>query len=50
MESNEKKESLFVFENGTTYFSKRTERRILFIMTLIMLGWGMVEGLNRFLG
>ena len=30
----------FVHENGVTYFSKQTERRVLFVMTLAMLIWG----------
>ncbi|MCJ2165079.1 MULTISPECIES: hypothetical protein [unclassified Pseudodesulfovibrio] len=33
----------FVHENGVTYFSKQTERRVLFVMTLAMLIWGVVE-------
>ncbi|WP_320170533.1 hypothetical protein [Maridesulfovibrio sp.] len=45
-ELNEKK---FIFENGTTYFSKKTERKILFVMTFAMLVWGIVEGLTDFL-
>ncbi|MBI9109931.1 hypothetical protein [Maridesulfovibrio ferrireducens] len=50
MKSDEKKEQLFIHENGNTYFSKQTERRFLFVFTLVMLGWGMVEGLNRLIG
>ncbi|WP_319759696.1 hypothetical protein [Maridesulfovibrio sp.] len=50
MKSNKNNKQLFVYENGTTYFSKQTERRVLFILTLIMLVWGMVEGFSRFIG
>ena len=31
-------------EKGVTYFSKRTERTIFFILTIVMLCWGLVEG------
>lgn len=30
-------------KNGVTYFTKRAERRVLFLMTLAMLIWGVVE-------
>lgn len=30
-------------KNGVTYFTKRAERRVLFLMTLGMLIWGVVE-------
>ncbi|WP_316896676.1 hypothetical protein [Pseudodesulfovibrio indicus] len=30
-------------KNGVTYFTKRAERRVLFLMTLIMLAWGVFE-------
>lgn len=36
----------FHHEKGVTYFSRRTERTIFFIMTLAMLGWGIVEALT----
>ena len=45
-ETTETKEKLFRHESGKTYFSKTTERRIFFVLTLIMLGWGVVEGLK----
>lgn len=41
----QKKGKFFYHKNGVTYFTKRTERSILFVLTLIMLGWGIVEGL-----
>ncbi|WP_272699516.1 hypothetical protein [Desulfovibrio sp. Fe33] len=43
MQNQNNEERKFVHESGVTYFSKRTERRVLFIMTLAMLGWGIVE-------
>ena len=30
-------------KNGVTYFTKRAERRVLFLMTLAMLAWGVFE-------
>lgn len=33
----------FFHENGVTYFTKKTERRILFVMTMAMLVWGVIE-------
>jgi hypothetical protein len=42
--STDKRAKAFVHENGKTYFSKQTERRIFFFMTLAMLVWGVVEG------
>ncbi|MEZ7197845.1 hypothetical protein [Pseudodesulfovibrio karagichevae] len=41
-EDSEQKDG-FVHENGVTYFSKRTERRILFVLTMAMMLWGVVE-------
>ena len=34
----------FHHEKGVTYFSKRTERTIFFILTIAMLFWGLYEG------
>ena len=34
---------LFVHANGVTRFDKQTERRVFFILTLIMLVWGIVS-------
>ncbi len=36
-------EKAFVTKNGVTYFSRKTERSVLFIMTLGMLIWGIIE-------
>ena len=38
-ENNGTEKRLFHSE-GVTYFNKQTERKIFFILTLIMLGWG----------
>ena len=43
MYGTEKKEREFKHENGVTYFTKRIERRVLFILTVGMLLWGIVE-------
>ncbi|MEF2232250.1 MAG: hypothetical protein V3571_15055 [Pseudodesulfovibrio sp.] len=43
MEDREDRGSAFMHRDGVTYFSKRTERRILFVMTMVMLLWGVVE-------
>ncbi|OIQ52342.1 hypothetical protein BerOc1_00817 [Pseudodesulfovibrio hydrargyri] len=43
MQEQEKQERGFVHKNGVTYFSKRTERRILFVLTMFMLVWGIFE-------
>ena len=37
------KKKIFHTEAGVTYFSKRTERILFFILTLIMLGWGVFD-------
>lgn len=41
--NSEDREQAFVHKRGITYFSKRTERRIYFLLTMAMLVWGMVE-------
>ncbi|EGB14538.1 hypothetical protein DND132_1329 [Pseudodesulfovibrio mercurii] len=43
MEETTDRKQAFVHKNGVTYFSKRTERRVLFLMTMAMLVWGIVE-------
>ncbi len=43
MNANESQERAFVHKKGVTYFTKQTERRVLFIMTLAMLLWGIVD-------
>jgi hypothetical protein len=39
--SNRKKRR-FLHEKGVTWFDRGTERRIFFILTLVMLAWGIV--------
>jgi len=36
------RKSPFLHEKGVTWFDKKTERRIFFILTMIMLAWGIV--------
>ncbi|WP_243545383.1 hypothetical protein [Pseudodesulfovibrio tunisiensis] len=43
--SNETNTRFFEHKKGVTYFSKRTERIICFLLTLCMLCWGVVESL-----
>ena len=43
MHSQDKQERGFVHKNGVTYFSRRTERKILFVLTILMLAWGIFE-------
>jgi hypothetical protein len=43
MQEQDKQEREFVHKNGVTYFSKQTERRILFVLTMAMLIWGLFE-------
>jgi hypothetical protein len=43
MKNQNTEERKFVHESGVTYFSKQTERRILFLLTLAMLAWGVVD-------
>ena len=40
----------FFHSEGVTYFDKQTERTIFFILTLIMLGWGVLFKLGLFAG
>ena len=43
MDAKENVDREFKHEDGVTYFTKRIERRVLFIMTVGMLLWGIVE-------
>ncbi|MGE4291841.1 MAG: hypothetical protein AB7E32_06480 [Desulfovibrio sp.] len=36
----------FRYENGRLYFSKQTERSIFFVLTVVMLIWGVIEGVS----
>ena len=43
MEQKKDGKHTFVHKAGVTYFSKQTERRIFFLLTLAMLTWGVVD-------
>lgn len=47
-ESREKQkhEKILIHREGKTYFSRKTERRIFFVLTLMMLLWGMLVKLD----
>ncbi|MFW5498580.1 MULTISPECIES: hypothetical protein [unclassified Maridesulfovibrio] len=49
MKTEKQVEKKFIHKNGTTYFSKRTEQQILFVLTSVMLLWGLVEGISSYL-
>ena len=39
---------ILLHENGKIYFSKKTERKVFFVLTLIMLLWGIITKLGLF--
>jgi len=41
-----KKQKAFHQEKGITYFSRKTERTLFFVLTLVMLAWGVLEMLG----
>jgi hypothetical protein len=43
---DEEKEKTLHHEKGITYFSKKTERTLFFVLTLVMLAWGILEMLG----
>jgi hypothetical protein len=45
MQEGEKDRS-FHQEKGITYFSRKTERTLFFVLTLVMLAWGILEMLG----
>ncbi len=45
--SDKKNQPIFHHEKGVTYFSKRAERTVFFIMTLAMLCWGIAESIAK---
>ena len=45
-EKDEEKGKAFQHLKGITYFSKNTERTLFFILTLMMLIWGVLEKLG----
>lgn len=43
---DEEKEKVFHQDKGITYFSRKTERTLFFVLTLVMLAWGILEMLS----
>ena len=41
-------EKILLHKNGKLYFSKKTERKVFFVLTLIMLLWGVFTKLGLF--
>jgi len=48
MDENKRKKKAFFYSKGVTYFSKKTERSLFFILTIIMLLWGIFTKLDVF--
>ena len=48
-EDNDGKKAFF-YSKGVTYFTRKTERTLFFILTLIMLGWGVFAKFGLFTG
>ncbi len=51
MREDDKMENLkktFCHRDGVTYFDKKTERTIFFVLTLAMLAWGVLTKLGVF--
>ncbi|MFZ5563106.1 MAG: hypothetical protein ACOZBW_03585 [Thermodesulfobacteriota bacterium] len=42
MDKRAHSEKQFVYENGRLYFSKRMERNVFFVLTLLMMGAGLL--------
>jgi len=40
LNEDQNKKKAFFYSKGVTYFTKKTERALFFILTLIMLLWG----------
>jgi len=49
-ESKAKKRRALFHSKGITYFDKKTERALFFILTLVFLIWGLVEKIGVFAG
>ncbi|MGE4469771.1 MAG: hypothetical protein AB7D47_06525 [Desulfovibrio sp.] len=47
---NCEKQPLFRYDNGRIYFTRRTERIFFFLLTVVMLVLGVVEGVGVFGG
>jgi len=48
-EDNDERKAFF-YSKGVTYFTRKTERTLFFILTLIMLGWGVFAKFGLFTG
>lgn len=42
-QQNTETKKAFMHKDGVTYFTKQAERRVLFLLTLAMLTWGIIE-------
>ena len=49
-EEKDKKRRTLFHSKGVTYFEKKTERALFFILTLVFLLWGLVEKIGLFSG
>ncbi|GAU09239.1 hypothetical protein [Desulfoplanes formicivorans] len=47
---NKESRKQIVHKGSVTYFTKHFERTLFFIMTLLMLGWGLWEKVQAYLG
>jgi len=45
---DKRKKKAFFYSKGVTYFSKKTERTLFFILTIIMLIWGIFTKFGMF--
>ena len=48
MDQDKREKKAFFYAKGVTYFTKRTERTLFFIMTIIMLIWGVFTKFGMF--
>ena len=49
-ENKAKKRRALFHSKGVTYFDKKTERTLFFILTLVFLLWGVIEKIGLFSG
>lgn len=47
-ENRNEPQKAFLHEDGKTYFSKSTERKFFFFLTLVMMVWGILSKLGLF--
>lgn len=48
LNDDKEKKKAFFYSKGVTYFDKKTERTLFFILTLIMLIWGIFTEFGLF--